>query len=210
MSISEIKKSKLNPLNLFRKQINPEFIEFIHEKIKNVKDLFLDLKENIKDKDIKKNFISKIDEILNEIKNIKSHFDLYGKKFKFYTEQTEKSLRKFGFLLKELIKDLNFNRKAFNNEQKEIYLLNIVNNWSYFHSNVNDLFYDIENNDYPYTIHTVFSLAFVLVPFLNIFSLVGGIYLITKKDWRALIFGAITLILYFIQAINILNLALIG
>ncbi|MGV9172770.1 MAG: hypothetical protein ACOC35_09415 [Promethearchaeia archaeon] len=147
---------------------------------------------------------------MEEIREIKSNFDLYGNKFKFYTDATEKSLRKFGFLLKELLKDLEFHQGAFESENKEIYILNMINNWSNFHSNTKDLFYEIENNEYPYTIHTVFSLAFVLVPFLNIFSLVGGIYLLMQKDWRALIFGAITLILYFIQAINILNLALIG
>ena len=210
MSISEIKKSKFNPLNLFRKQINPEFIDFIHQNIAKVGQIFSSLKKTTKQTELNETFKPKFEVILDDVEKIRENFDNYGEKFKFYTEQTEKSLRKFGFLLKGLIKDLQFNQKAFENENKEIYLLNIVNNWSLFNSNVKDLFYDIENNEYPYTIHTVFSLAFVLVPFLNIFSLVGGIYLITKKDWRALIFGAITLILYFIQAINIFNLALIG
>ncbi|MFO8018239.1 MAG: hypothetical protein R6U96_06355 [Promethearchaeia archaeon] len=210
MTISESTKSKLNPLNLFRNQINPEFIEFVHQNIAEVKNLFVTITESIEGSEFQNTFTPKIDSILQEIKNIKSNFDLYGKKFKFYTEETEKSLRKFGFLLKELNKSLKFNQEAFESEKKEIYLLNIVNNWRHFHSDVKDLFYDIENNEYPYTIHTIFSLAFVLVPFLNIFSLVGGIYLLMKKDWRALIFGAITLILYFIQAINILNLAIIG
>ncbi|MGV9172769.1 MAG: hypothetical protein ACOC35_09410 [Promethearchaeia archaeon] len=56
MTVSEIKKSKLNPLNLFRKQINPDFIEFIHQKISEVKNIFSTLKNSIKETEFRDTF----------------------------------------------------------------------------------------------------------------------------------------------------------
>jgi len=189
------------------KQVNPEFKEFINKTISKIENLLRDIEREIADQEYEPLYKKKINEILNDIENIKQRFELYSSKFKYYTEDTERALRKFGFLMGELIKELDFNKEAFKKENNEIYLLNIVNKWSVFNSNVKESFYDIENSDYPYTIHTIFSLAFVLVPFLNIFSLVGGIYLIRAKDWRALTFGTITLILYFLQIINVIFLS---
>ena len=189
------------------KQVNPEFKEFINKTVSKIENLLRDIEREIADQEYEPLYKRKINEILNDIENIKQRFELYSSKFKYYTEDTERALRKFGFLMGELIKELDFNKEAFKKENNEIYLLNIVNKWSVFNSNVKESFYDIENSDYPYTIHTIFSLAFVLVPFLNIFSLVGGIYLIRAKDWRALTFGTITLIVYFLQIINVIFLS---
>ncbi|MHA1272668.1 MAG: hypothetical protein ACTSQP_16010 [Promethearchaeota archaeon] len=210
--MNEIKseKKRFNPLTFFKKRINPEFTEFIFQSISEIKVLLNTFLDKIESDNHKKIYVPKINEILKELSLIKEKFELYSKKFKYYTEETERSLRKFAFLTKELISNLNFTLDAYENEKNEIYLLNLVNFWTQYSADVKNLFYNIENYDYPYTIHTIFSLAFVLVPFLNIFSLVGGIFLMMRKDWRAISFGTITLILYFIQFINIMNLAAIG
>lgn len=210
MTESQSRKKSLNPLNLFKKQINPEFIDFVERNLKEIKEGINHIKDLIKDKEYKEIFTPKFNQILENLSTMEKNFTLYSTKFKYYTEETERSIRKFGFLVKEFLQETQFNISAYKTQTKEIYILNIVNQWTNFNSEVKSLFYNIEHNDYPYTIHTLFSLAFVLVPFLNIFSLVGGIYLVLKKDWRALIFGAITLILYFIQFINVINLAVVG
>jgi len=193
-----------------RKQINPEFKEFITKKISEIKGKLQDFLNVISGKKYEPVYQKRFEEILKDIGEITQKFELYTTKFKFYTQETERSLRKFGFLMGELVKELQFNKEAFDNEANEIYLLNIVNKWSIFNASVKEMFYNVENNEYPYTIHTVFSLAFVLLPFLNIFSLVGGLYLVSKKDWRALTYGSITLIMYFMQIINIIFLFIIG
>jgi len=192
------------------KQINPEFKEFIDTKISEIKSNLQYFLNKISGKKYEKVYQKKFEEILKDIEEITQKFELYTSKFKFYTQETERSLRKFGFLMGELVKELQFNKEAFNGEENEIYLLNVVNKWSVFNASVKEMFYNVENNEYPYTIHSIFSLAFVLIPFLNIFSLVGGLYLVGTKDWRALIYGSITLLLYFMQIINIIFLFFIG
>jgi len=210
MNEVETKEIKTKTKGFFKKSVNPEFKKFIQDALHEIQHLYNDFKAKISGKKYDPLYTKKIDTILTNISEIKSRFELYSTKFKYYTEETERSLRKFGFLIKELVDDLYFNKEAFSQEENEIYLLNLVNSWTNFNASIKDSFYNIDNNDYPYTIHTVFSLAFVLVPFLNIFSLVGGIYLLTKKDWRALIFSIIILTIYFIQFINLINLAAIG
>ena len=210
MTQVETQQKKPKASKDIRKQINPEFKEFIDSKISEIKSKLQEFLKKISGKKYETVYQKKFGEILNEIGEITQKFELYTTKFKFYTQETERSLRKFGFLMGELVKELQFNEEAFENEANEIYLLNIVNKWSVFNASVKEMFYNVENNEYPYTIHTIFSLAFVLVPFLNIFSLVGGLYLIGTKDWRGLIYGSITLLLYFMQIINIIFLFFIG
>ncbi|MHA1343126.1 MAG: hypothetical protein ACTSQG_04015 [Promethearchaeota archaeon] len=189
------------------KQINPEFKEFVNKHINQIENILNEINDNIKGKPFEGIYREKFDALLKDINHIKSKFELYTSKFKYYTEQSERSLRKFGFLIGELIKVLNFNKELFNNKENEVYLLNIVNRWSNFNGSVKELFYNIENADYPYWIHTFFSLALVLIPFVNLISLIGGIYLVRAKDYRAIIFGGITLVLYSVWMINIIFLA---
>lgn len=203
------KAEKTHKKKIFRKQTNPEFQDFISKNIKEIGDVIYQLKEQINDKPYSELYDNKLHEMLDNLTQIKIKFDLFATKFKYYTEETERSHRKLGYLLKEYSNDINFLKSAYNKENNEIYLLNLVNNWTILNSNIRELYYNIENNNYPYTIHTVFTLAFVLVPFLNIFSLVGGIYLVTHKDWRALIFGAIALGIYFLQLVNVFYLAIL-
>lgn len=206
----EKESNKHGSINLFRKQINPEFKAFVKKKISEIERIFNEFLTSISGKKIEVIYKNKIEAILKDISSITTKFLVYAAKFKYYTEENERSLRKFGFLIGELEEELKFNKDAFDKELNEIYLLNIVNKWSNFNSAIKELFYNIEHSHYPYVIHTIFSLAFVFIPFLNIFSLVGGIYLITHKDYRALTFGAIILSLYFIQLINIISLAVFG
>ena len=192
------------------KRINPEFKDFVNENLSKLESLMNTFLKSISEKRLGDIYGEKIEEILKELKAIKQKFELYNSKFKYFTEETGQSLRKFGFLIGEFTKDLSFNKDAFDKENNEIYLLNVVNNWSSFHGNIKALFYNIENAKYPYSIHTCLSIALVLIPFVNIMSLFGGIYLITKKDWRALIWGAIILILYLIPWINVIYLTISG
>lgn len=210
MAEVETRELKTKSKGIIKKSVNPEFKKFVADALNEIETVFNDFKNNLSGKKYETLYFKKIDTIHSDLSIIKSKFELYATKFKFYTEETEKSLRKFGFLIKELGEDLIFNKEAFAQEANEIYLLNIVNSWTTFNASIKEAFYNIEHNGYPYTIHTVFSLAFVLVPFLNIFSLVGGIYLLTKKDWRALLFAIIILSIYFIQFVNLINLAAIG
>lgn len=210
MTEVELKTHDSNSSKSIRKQINTEFKEFVDKNLSEIKRSLQGFIKKISGKKYEKLYHKKIEEILKELDEISERFEIYTTKFKFYTQETERALRKFGFLMGELVKELQFCEEAFNSEENEIYLLNIVNKWGVFNASVKEMFYNVENNEYPYTIHTVFSLAFVLIPFLNIFSLVGGLYLVGKKDWRALIYGSISLILYFMQIINIVFLFIIG
>ena len=184
------------------KRANPEFRDFVNQKLQSLKAIIRDFRDSTSETD-KIQYAPKFSEILTDINSIQEKFKTYSTKFKYYTGDTEKSLRKLAFLTKELLNELIFSQEMYENEKKEIHALNVINQWGNYHSNVKELYYYIENSNYPYTIHTVFSLAFVLVPFLNLFSLVGGIYLITHKDWRALAFGIIVLVLFFSQMVNL-------
>ncbi|GAB4309723.1 MAG: hypothetical protein Kow0069_09230 [Promethearchaeota archaeon] len=57
---------------------------------------------------------------------------------------------------------------------------------------------------YPHALTTGLGLALVLVPFLNLLSLVAGLHLARVDDYRARASGLVTLVLFFAQWINVL------
>jgi len=204
---SEVKEIKFNPLNIFKKPVNPKYIEFVNNSLKTIEEMLKEIQKKIPDINSKERFIVQINDILHQISDLREKIQIYSKSMKTYTRDGEQSLRKFEYLLNALVEDFEFNMSAFSDEPKEIYLLNIVSKWKIFRSSVLELFWNIDHSKYPFLIHTLFGFILAWIPFVNIISLIAGIYLIMSKDWRAVICGAIILALYFIQWINIINLA---
>ena len=56
---------------------------------------------------------------------------------------------------------------------------------------------------------TLVGFVFVLVPFLNILSFALGVYQITRPDYRARIFGLLTLLAFFLQGFAVAQLSLV-
>lgn len=205
---SEAKEIKFNPLNVFKKPVNPQYIQFVNINLSKVEDIISFFKKNLPETKSKEVFSVQLDDISNQIKDLREKIEAYSRSIKTYTRDGEEGLRKFEYLLKALVEDFEFNNSAFTEDPKEIYLLNIVSKWKSFRASILELFWNIDNSQYPFGIHTIFALGLVLIPFVNLISLIAGLYLITSKDWRAVIFGAITLTIYFVQMINIIQLAL--
>ena len=118
MNELETRTVKTKSKGFIKKSVNPEFKKFVLGALNEIKRLFNDFKGKITGKKYESLYVKKFDTILNNISEIKSKFELYSTKFKYYTEETEKSLRKFGFLMKELVEDLNTDDLELRNNRK--------------------------------------------------------------------------------------------
>ena len=122
-------------MSRFKKQVNPEFKEYIIVRISKIEQELDAILKRISGKKYESVYRKRFDEILddfnanrqdeegNDIKiGIKPKFELYSSKFKYYKEETERSLRKFGFLINELSEELKFNHDAYNKDENDPFL----------------------------------------------------------------------------------------
>jgi hypothetical protein len=94
-------------------------------------------------------------------------------------------------------------------ESKEMHYVQILLRWSEFKTQFQIDVARIKGGRYRYSMFTLVGFVFVLVPFLNILSFALGVYQITRPDYRARIFGLLTLLAFFLQGFAVAQLSFV-
>lgn len=198
-------KKKSNALNkIFRRPVNPEYKNFIEGHIAQLLLILADFQQGCSKHDgVAKALMNQLVDIEAEIKSTQGQIFGYFDKIKYFTETTEAELKNLEYNLRALLKTATLLRDVFIQTPETAPALEFVSTWHRFQADLKIISWHIERPTFPYLFYAVFGLAFVFVPFLNLISLFVAIYLVSRKDYRAIILGSATLVLFFVQWINV-------
>ena len=201
--------SRVTKIPFVFKQVNKDFRETIVGS-------FDELKANLSEihtscaQEFHADVTKKYEIILSEIDDTKDSFLDLLRTSALYTDTGFEMLENIRWQLHGCIQDIGSLREILRtSESKEMYFVQILLRWNEFKTQFRIDVSRIQGGRYRYSMFTLVGFVFVLVPFLNILSFALGVYQITRPDYRARIFGLLTLLVFFLQGFAAAQLTLV-
>ena len=191
------------------KQVNKEFGETVVNSFEGLKTTFSDIHSTYS-QEFHADMAKKFEANLVEIDDTKDSFLRLLRSRELYTDTGFEMLENIRWQLHGCIQDIDNLRDLLqSSESKEMYYVQIMMRWSEFKTQYQIDLTRIQGGRYRYSMFTLVGFVFVLVPFLNILSFALGVYQITRPDYRARIFGLLTLLAFFLQGFAVAQLSLV-
>ncbi len=191
------------------KQVNKEFGETVVNSFEGLKTTFSDIHSTYS-QEFHADIAKKFEANLVEIDDTKDSFLRLLRSRELYTDTGFEMLENIRWQLHGCIQDIDNLRDLLqSSESKEMYYVQIMMRWSEFKTQYQIDLTRIQGGRYRYSMFTLVGFVFVLVPFLNILSFALGVYQITRPDYRARIFGLLTLLAFFLQGFAVAQLSLV-
>lgn len=190
---------------VFRRPVNPEFENFVQGHLAQFLVVVAAVQERLPEKLPGAPVHEQLARVRRQVQATWDRVRGYFDSLKFYTETTEAQMKELEHALRALLANATDLRAVYEASSPEDLSapLQLVTAWGAFHAHVQTIAWKVERPPFPYLIYAVFGLALVFIPFLNLFSLLTGVYLVGRKDWRAIAVGLVTLVLFFVQWINV-------
>ncbi len=196
-------EAKFSVWQIFRPGVNPKYKNLVSKKFQTLKTMFDSLRTELPE-ELFKIHKQKLDAILKEHDRAEKKLLSYLQSFKTYTADSQNALERLEHELSALVKKCQYLLDLFQKQPQELYVLQIISLWDSFYESLQNIFYIIEHPKFYHLLVAIFGFSFVLIPFLNFLSLIMGLFLVTKKDWRNILIGWIIIGIFIAQVFNIL------
>ena len=178
--------------------ISPKFKKFITSHFQRLRLNYEELNNSLPE-NIAAIHKEKINSILQDHSRASEQIDGYLNSFKSYTSDGTHALERMEYELVSIVKKNEYLVDICKKNPQELYVLQSISLWDSFYSSLQNIFNTIKHPRFYHLLVIFFGLGFVFVPFLNFLSLFMGLFLINRRDWRAIIWGWIITGLFIAQ-----------
>lgn len=197
-----MEKPKPKPKKRFWRKITPginsKFKDFISERFQHLKKSVNSVKKEL-DGDLRGSYENKLQEISEKLSTLQIATEKHMDSIKSYTAEGKDAFEQMYNEISALSNKVDFLVETNSKSPKELYLLNMNSEFESFNGSMDHLFFQLGHSRFKDLMFVIIAAIFILLPFLNIISMILGISLVTKKDYRSMFCGIVILGLFIAQ-----------